>query len=70
MNVKKLQKICVEISKLKQQLVEELPHYSNQALYFQNNEISTGIINDKTEIKETQMFYSIGNFVLSLCAET
>ena len=51
MNVKKLQNICVQISKLKQQLVEELPHYSSQALYFQNNEISTGIINDKTEIK-------------------
>ena len=51
MNVKKLQNICVEISKLKQQLVEELPHYSNQALYFQNNEITTGIINDRTEIK-------------------
>ncbi|WP_420545227.1 hypothetical protein [Nitrosopumilus sp.] len=51
MNIKKLQNICVEISKLKQQLVEELPHSSNQALYFQNNEITTGIINDRTEIK-------------------
>ena len=41
----------MEISKIKQQLVDELPHYVNQALYFQNNEITTGLIDNKIEIK-------------------
>ena len=45
------QKICIAISELKQQLVEELPHYGNQSLYFKNDEITTGLINNKTEIK-------------------
>jgi len=46
-----LQKVCLSISEIKQQLVEELPHYGNQSLYFQNDEITTGLINNKTEIK-------------------
>jgi hypothetical protein len=40
------------ISEIKQQLItDELPHYGKQALYFQNNEITTGQINNKIEIK-------------------
>ena len=46
-----LQKLCLSISEIKQQLVQELPHYGNQALYFHNNEITTGLINNKIEIK-------------------
>ncbi|MGH1520807.1 MAG: hypothetical protein ACRBB2_00275 [Nitrosopumilus sp.] len=41
----------MEISKIKQQLVDELLHYGNQVLYFQNNEITTGLIDNKIEIK-------------------
>ena len=51
MNLQSLQKVCLAISDIKQQLVEELPHYGNQSLYFQNDEITTGLINNKTEIK-------------------
>jgi len=51
MNILSLQKICMEISKIKQQLVDELPHYGNQALYFQNNEITIVLIDNKIEIK-------------------
>lgn len=50
-NMQPLQKLCLSISEIKQQLVEELPHYGNQALYFYNNEITTGLINNKIEIK-------------------
>ena len=46
-----LQKVCLSISEIKQQLVEELPHYGNQALYFHNDEITTGLIDNKIEIK-------------------
>ena len=50
-NMQPLHNLCMAISELKQQLVEELPHYGNQSLYFQNNEITTGLINNKIEIK-------------------
>jgi len=43
--------ICAIIGKLKQQLVEELPHFGHHGLYFQNDEITTGLLNNKTEIK-------------------
>lgn len=47
-----MQKLCMAISEIKQQLItDELPHYGSQALYFQNNEITTGLINNKIEIK-------------------
>ncbi len=36
---------------MKHDLVEELPHYGNDALFFQNDEITTGQLNNKTEIK-------------------
>ena len=46
-----LQKLCIEISKIKEQIIEELPHYGHQALFFQNNEVTTGLMNNKIEIK-------------------
>lgn len=46
-----LQKLCLTISNIKEQLVDELPHYGHQGLFFQNNEITTGLMNDKIEIK-------------------
>ena len=49
--IKQLQDICGVIGELKSQIIEELPHYGHQALYFQNDEITTGQLNNKTEIK-------------------
>ena len=46
-----LQKLCLAISKIKEQIIDELPHYGHQSLFFQNNEITTGLMNNKTEIK-------------------
>ena len=70
-NMQPMHKLCMTISEIKQQLIaDELPHYGNQALYFQNNEISTGLINNKIEIKihlsTGQLLYfndEIGNYV-------
>lgn len=50
-HIQPLQKLCLSISEIKQQLVEEIPHFGNQSLYFHNNEITTGLINNKIEIK-------------------
>lgn len=49
--IKQLQVACNAISDLKSQLIEELPHYGHQSLFFQNDEITTGQLNNKTEIK-------------------
>ena len=46
-----IQPICMVIGELKQQLVEELPHFGHHGLFFQNDEITTGQMNNKTEIK-------------------
>lgn len=46
-----LHPICMIIGELKQQLIEELPHFGHHGLYFQNDEITTGLLNNKTEIK-------------------
>ncbi len=46
-----LQKICQVIGKIKEQLIDELPHYGHQSLYFHNDEITTGLLNNQTEIK-------------------
>jgi hypothetical protein len=43
--------VCKIISQLKSQLIEELPHYGHDALFFQNHEITTGLLNNKTEVK-------------------
>jgi hypothetical protein len=49
--IEQLQNICKAIVEIKSQLIEELPHFGHQALYFQNDEISTGQLNNKIEIK-------------------
>jgi len=49
--IRDLQKICNIVSKLKSQLIEELPHYGHDSLYLTNNEITTGLLNNVTEIK-------------------
>ena len=49
--IKDLKKICNIVSKLKSQLIEELPHYGHDSLYLTNDEITTGILNNVTEIK-------------------
>lgn len=49
--IKDLQKVCKIISKLKSQLIEELPHYGHDALFLNNDEITTGLLNNITEIK-------------------
>jgi hypothetical protein len=46
-----LQKLCLAISEIKEQIVDELPHYGHQALFFQNDAITTGLMNNKIEIK-------------------
>lgn len=43
--------IAMVIGELKQQLIEELPHFGHHGLFFQNDEITTGQLNNKTEIK-------------------
>ncbi len=65
-----LQTVCKIISQIKSQLIEELPHYGHDALFFQNDEITTGLLNNKTEVKihlltgELLYFHNeIGHFV-------
>jgi hypothetical protein len=49
--IKALQNVCKVVSLLKSQLIEELPHYGHDALYLKNDEITTGLLNNITEIK-------------------
>ena len=49
--IRDLQDVCKIVSKLKSQLIEELPHYGHDALFLKNDEITTGLLNNKTEIK-------------------
>ena len=49
--IKQLQNICMAIAELKSQLIEDLPHFGNQSLFFQNDEITTGLLNNAIEIK-------------------
>lgn len=65
-----LQTVCKIISQIKSQLIEELPHYGHDALFFQNDEITIGLLNNKTEVKihllagELLYFHNeIGHFV-------
>lgn len=65
-----LQTVCKIISQIKSQLIEELPHYGHDSLFFQNDEITTGLLNNKTEVKihlltgELLYFHKeIGHFV-------
>jgi hypothetical protein len=49
--IRDLQNVCKIVSKLKSQLIEKLPHYGNDALFLVNDEITTGLLNNLTEIK-------------------
>jgi len=49
--IKDLQKVCKIVSKIKSQLIQELPHYGHDALFLKNDEITTGLLNNMTEIK-------------------
>ncbi len=49
--ITQLQNLCKIIGELKSQLIEALPHFGHHALFFQNDEITTGQLNNKTEIK-------------------
>lgn len=49
--IAQLHNLCKIIGELKSQLIEELPHFGHHGLFFQNDEITTGQLNNKTEIK-------------------
>ena len=49
--IKDLQNFCKVISKLKSQLIPVQPHYSHDALFLKDVEITTGLLNNATEIK-------------------
>ena len=49
--IEQLQNVSMAVGELKSQLIEELPHFGHQALFFENDEITTGLLNNKTEIK-------------------
>ena len=51
LEIKNLHEICMTIGEIKQQLVEELPHFGHHGLFLQNDEITTGQLDNKTEIK-------------------
>ncbi|MDH3657106.1 MAG: hypothetical protein OEM77_03115 [Nitrosopumilus sp.] len=51
LEIKNLHEICMTIGEIKQQLVEELPHYGHHGLFLQNDEITTGLLNNKDEVK-------------------
>lgn len=46
-----IQDWCKAISKIKENIIEELPHFAHQSLYFKNDEITSGLLNNKIEIK-------------------
>jgi len=51
LEISSLQQICREVARIKEKLIGELPHHGHRALYFSNDEITTGILNNRTEIK-------------------
>ncbi len=51
LRITELQQICRVIGRIKESCIEELPHSGHQSLYFSNDEITTGILNNKMEIK-------------------
>ena len=46
-----LRNVCKVIGELKSQIITTLPHFGHQGLFFQNDEITTGQLNNTTEIK-------------------
>lgn len=52
MFITNLHNLCKLLGQWKTKLIgKELPHYGHNALFLQNDEITTGLINNKTEIK-------------------
>lgn len=52
MNITSLHNTSKLLGRWKTKIVdEELPHYGRNSLFFQNDEITTGLMNNKTEIK-------------------
>jgi len=49
--IDQLHNVCKTISQLKKQLIEKLPHFGSEALFIQNDEITTGQLDNKVEIK-------------------
>ena len=69
-DIKQLQNVCMAVGELKSQQTEVLPHNGHQSLYFENDEITTGLVNNKTEIKihllTGQLLYfhnEVGHFI-------
>lgn len=46
-----LRNICRVIAKIKSQQIESLPHFGHEALFFQNNAVTTGLMNNTKELK-------------------
>jgi len=46
-----LQNLCKIMAQLKKQIVNELPHYGNESLFFYDDSITTGLMNNRAEIK-------------------
>lgn len=44
-----LKRMSIILSKIKSQQIENMPHYAHDALFFKNNCITTGLLNNKTE---------------------
>ena len=50
-DIKQLQNVAKLLGEIKSQLIEPLPHFGAEGLFFQNDEITTGQLNNKIEIK-------------------
>lgn len=51
LNVDQIHSMALAIGELKQQLIAKLPHAGAEAVYLQNDEMTTGLMNNETEIK-------------------
>lgn len=51
LQIDQLHNLCKTIGWIKSQLMEEMPHFGHMGLFLQNDEITTGQLNNKTEIK-------------------
>jgi len=75
-DIKQLQNACMAIAELKSQLIEELPHFAHQSLFFENDEITTGQLNNKTEIKihlltgQLLYFHNEGGHLIDITKDT
>lgn len=49
--IEQLRNVCRAIGELKAQIIDPLPHEGHNGLFFQNDEITTGQLDNKTEIK-------------------